>query len=345
MIYYISTVVHKKKLDRIRDSKFFGLMIDESTDISSISHVVVFGTFVEKGLPISVFLDLFEVPSSKKDVGVIFEALQKKIKEWGLDVEKCVSFGSDECSTMLDHLTRVSIRLKAVSFFLINIHCIVHRTNLAALQATQCVDCKKMSLEIDNMVNLLAEMFKRSGKKKSALSILQKELNDAQKSLRRSHKIRWLSRYQAISTLCDSLELVLVFLRDYPRSKDEVTTPLLYIKLRTFKYIYVLYFLADLLHSLSVLSKVFQYKYVNVTTIGSLIKTQIESIRMLYVVDSTHLNKDTSNIDVGYHIIPQYGPLGGYLQRLSSELKRSRFHSMDMIRDPNGIDLEEALNF
>ena len=35
MIYCISTIIHKKNLDRIRDSKFFGLMIDESTDISS----------------------------------------------------------------------------------------------------------------------------------------------------------------------------------------------------------------------------------------------------------------------------------------------------------------------
>ena len=130
-----------------------------------------------------------------------------------------------------------------------------------------------MSLEIDNIVNLLAEKFKRSGKKKSVLIALQNGLNDAQKSLQRFYKIRWLSRYQAISTLCDSLELVLVFLRDYPRSKDEVTTLFLYFKLRTFKYIYVLYFLVDLRHNLSVLSKVFQYKYVDVTIIGSLIRT------------------------------------------------------------------------
>ena len=81
MIYYISTVVHKKNLDRIRDSKFFGLMIDELIDISSTSHVVVFDTFVEEGLPISVFLDLFEVPNGKKDSDLIFESLQKRIKE------------------------------------------------------------------------------------------------------------------------------------------------------------------------------------------------------------------------------------------------------------------------
>ena len=75
MIYCISTVVHKRNLDKIRDFKFFGLMIDESNDISSIGHVVVFGTFVEKGLTISVFLNLFKVPNLKKDVGLIFEGL------------------------------------------------------------------------------------------------------------------------------------------------------------------------------------------------------------------------------------------------------------------------------
>ena len=73
---------------------------------------------------------------------------------------------------MVGHLTGFSTRLKVKTPFLINIHYIAHKTNLAALQAAQCVDCKKMSLEIYNMINLLAEMFKRSGKKKSALTVL-----------------------------------------------------------------------------------------------------------------------------------------------------------------------------
>ena len=195
------------------------------------------------------------------------------------------------------------------------------------------------------MVNLLAEMFKRSRKKKSILFALQKELNDAQKILQRFHKIKWLSRFQAISTLYDSLEPILVFLRNYLRSKDEVTSSLLYFKLRTFKYIYILYFLVDLLHSLAILFKVFQFKYVDVTTIGSLIRTMIESIRMLCVAKSIDLNQDTFNASVGYHVIPQYGRPSGYLQRLSSEIRGAKFHSVDMIRDPNGADLEEALNF
>ena len=66
MIYSISIVIQKKNLDRIRDSKFFGLMIDESTDISSTGHVVVFGTFVEEGLPISDFLGYLRFIMAKR---------------------------------------------------------------------------------------------------------------------------------------------------------------------------------------------------------------------------------------------------------------------------------------
>ena len=79
--------------------------------------------------------------------------------------------------------------------------------------------------------------------------------------------------------------------------------------------------------------------------IGSLIKTQIEPIYILYVVEGIDINQDTFNANVGYHVIPQYGPLDGYLQRLSNEIRGARFHSINTIRDHNGTDLEETLNF
>ena len=37
---------------------------------------------MEEGLPISIFLGVFEVPNGKKDASLIFESLQKRIKEW-----------------------------------------------------------------------------------------------------------------------------------------------------------------------------------------------------------------------------------------------------------------------
>jgi len=72
---------------------------------------------------------------------------------------------------------------------------------------------------------------------------------------------------------------------------------------------------------LALLSKVFQNKFVDVTTIGSIVRTEITRIRMLFIVKPTHLNATTFNENRSYHVIPQYGPVEGHLRKsLSSEI-------------------------
>lgn len=55
MIFYISKIIQLKVLDRIRNGRYFGIMIDESTDIVITSHLVMLATFVEDGLQVSFF--------------------------------------------------------------------------------------------------------------------------------------------------------------------------------------------------------------------------------------------------------------------------------------------------
>ena len=81
-------------------------------------------------------------------------------------------------------------------------------------------------------------------------------------------------------SLCDSLESVLTYLRDTPRKKkNEKEFSELYEKLRDFKMLYFL--LADILHCLSMLSKLFQAKFVDISSVGLVIRTEITLIRML----------------------------------------------------------------
>lgn len=80
-------------------------------------------------------------------------------------------------------------------------------------------------------------------------------------------------------------------------------------------------------------------------TIESIVKSEIATIRMYFVIDSCDLNQDTFNSSSGYLLLPQFGPPSGYLQRLSSEIRGSKFHSIDLIRDHLGRDLESALEF
>ena len=70
-------------------------MVDESTDISVLGHLVVFATFLEDGVSVCGFLSLLQIPGGKKDAGVIYELLVTLLNQWGLDFNKFVGFGSD----------------------------------------------------------------------------------------------------------------------------------------------------------------------------------------------------------------------------------------------------------
>ena len=66
---------------------------------------------------------------------------------------------------------------------------------------------------------------------------------------------------------------------------------------------------------------------------------------MCFLVDSYNLNQDTFNPSTGFHVIPKFGPQGGYLQHLPTKIWGSKFHSIQMTRDPSRVDLEVALSF
>ena len=72
-----------------------------------------------------------------------------------------------------------------------------------------------LSLDVNYVLNALASHFNKSSKRKSTLQALQDELNDAKKKLKRYHKIKWISRFEVVTTLCDLLESVLTYLRNF----------------------------------------------------------------------------------------------------------------------------------
>jgi len=96
----ISSVIQRQVFDRIRDLQFFGIMVDESTDIFVLEHFVGFATFFEDGVLICTFLDLLQIPRSRKDAIMIYELILTSLNQWGLDLDKFVGFGYDGASIM-----------------------------------------------------------------------------------------------------------------------------------------------------------------------------------------------------------------------------------------------------
>ncbi|KAL3688692.1 hypothetical protein R1sor_015001 [Riccia sorocarpa] len=281
-----------------------------------------------------------------KTASSIMDTILTLLKEWRLDLSRFVSFGSDGASVMLGNNNEVGAPLKReANPFVLQLHCVAHRTNLTVLSAAKHPECKDLSTEIDNVVNAVCFYFKKSPKRKEGLLHLQKELFDFKRMLKRYQKVCWLSRSEAICSVCDSLEAVLVFLRDSPHSEDHGVGKALYNKLHSFKMVYVLHFLADILKSLAALSMVFQNVNVDVTSIGAIVNAEISNIRMTYLRERIDTNAFFMNEESGYHMIPDFGPDSGYLKGLSSQMRGNMFHSVELQRCRLGTDLEEAVSF
>jgi len=98
--------------------------------------------------------------------------------------------------------------------------------------------------------------------------------------------------------------------------KNSIQAKAVLEKLGQFKYIYIFYFLANILHSLALLSKVFWNKFIDVTTIGSIICSEIVQLCMMFTVESRNLNVAMFNEDTSFHVLSKYSPLKGHLRRL-----------------------------
>ena len=59
------------------------------------------------------------------------------------------------------------------------------------------------------------------------------------------------------------------------------------------------------------MSKVFQLKFVDVTTVENILRTEVAQIRMMFIVDSCDLNADVFDESTGYHVLHDYGPYSG----------------------------------
>ena len=187
-------------------------------------------------------------------------------------MQKCIEFGFDGTITIVGQTSSIINKFKIISLFVISTHCIAHRTNLVALEATKSIEYKCLYTKIDIVVNSLPNYFLSIMEKYMLLIWLKFEW--CRKKLWKniiklkcclyfrpySHCVIFWSLWLCIFVTCQGKTLIALTLYD---------------KLRNFKYIYILYFLVDLLHDLTILSKIFQYKFVDAANIRSFVKKQI----------------------------------------------------------------------
>jgi hypothetical protein len=277
-----SKYISKKQLDRIMRSPYISVAIDESTDISVTSNMVIYIYFIEDGEVQVEFFTLVDLKgASAKDIE---EALVTALKEAGL-LEKVIVLGSDGCSVMLGKDNGVGALLRrrpeGVLNFMLQFHCAAHKLMLSSGDAFSGEYC----VEVDRMISCIHRLFKQSPKNLLELEQIYKEFAAAQtpeaqlrlRMIKRHVVTRWLSRHGAIASIVDhgTFDAVFKFVqtKDDDENADqedyEVETtatgrkaamklPELAASLLDFERVGMMFFLADITGPLNMLSLVLQ---------------------------------------------------------------------------------------
>ena len=151
---------------------------------------------------------------------------------------------------------------------IIFLHCVAHRINLTT---TDIVDRFPEVKYFQSLIYELVKYFINSPKKIHILDDYQEEILGEALSLIQPIKIRWFSYYQAIKRIKLLLEPIYSALDEIISFDHSFMASNLLNELTNFKTLFYLHFFNDLYSNLDRVSKMFQYKIFDVTSIDRVI--------------------------------------------------------------------------
>ena len=283
----------------------FGLLTDEVSDISVTEHLITFIQFFDRdaGKVTTSFLacqDILENFSSA-NAQAISNLLVESINSSGLDINKLTGFASDGASVMMGKKGGVAALLRLTCPSLINIHCICHRLALSCTDSNESI---KYIKDIELLLRQLWQFFDNSPKRMANYLKMQLELKKMDLSkgaskkvatrLKKACRTRWLSFDSSVQAVHSDFEAVLQTLS---HCQDEDATALgLLKKMKTIKFLGVIYILREVLPVLSSLSRIFQKDSLSFSAIVPQVNSTKERLDQL-LLEETPLTKLQSDID------------------------------------------------
>ena len=121
----IDGMVLEDVLHDMQESTAFSIMVDESTDVSILKQLVIYGRAVAGGKLKKRYLKIIDIDDGK--AVTIVDALTSYFHSAGIHLNQMSSFGSDGASVMIGCRGGVATLLRSENSEMIAVHCICHR--------------------------------------------------------------------------------------------------------------------------------------------------------------------------------------------------------------------------
>lgn len=268
----INNIIETNTLNVFKESAYFSLMADETTDVSILKQLVLYGRAVEKGKLKSSFLKMIDLEDGKANT--ITNAIVSYLESADLDIKRMSSFGSDGASVMIGCRTGVATQLLGHNEQMMSVHCICHRLALASGQASTDVPYLK---KMKDTLLALWKFFHYSPVRSFHLKQVQAVMNSPELKITKAVDTRWLSHKAVITTILRSLPAILVTLQQL----DEPTAVGLYKCMAKYNFFASLLLLDEVLSAVNRLSLAFQRSGIDLTTVSPLLMVLIMNLEKL----------------------------------------------------------------
>ncbi|KAH8942498.1 hypothetical protein BDL97_14G102900, partial [Sphagnum fallax] len=192
-----------KKVERIKASSSFALLIDSSTDVSTEDHLLIYVRYLHPDTLVATTKYLTCVKLLATTADAITAVLLGVMTTLGLDVQRMAGFYSDGVATMAGVKSGVATRLKAVNSRIIAVRCVAHRTALVMS------DTAKNSLElqaVDSELRQWEAFVKGYGITRLRFPIF--------------NGTHWFNRLQCVVVLTNNLAELIIFLGCATRKRN-----------------------------------------------------------------------------------------------------------------------------
>ncbi|KAL2101246.1 hypothetical protein ACEWY4_003007 [Coilia grayii] len=199
--------VREQLIELIKNSPYYALQLDESTDIAGQAQLLTYVRYLrDKVIDEDI---LFCRPLQSRTTGeAIFNVLDTFIHDNGLAWDRCVGLCTDGARAMTGRERGLAARVQQVAPLVKWTHCMVHREALAA---------KKMPVLLDSVLTQAVQIINhiKSRPLNSRLfGVLCQEMGSGHEQLLLHTEVRWLSRGRVLQRLYELRGEVKLFLTE-----------------------------------------------------------------------------------------------------------------------------------
>lgn len=276
----ISQSIKNDIVNDINQSKYFGFLLDESTDIANEKRLSICVRFVKEGTPVTKFL--CNVPIDDGCAHTIVNCVIDQMNRFGLDISKCVSLATDGASAMMGKHTGVGKQIESkYAPFCTQTHCVAHRLNLAC---SDTIKKNEFLVKFRDKFNALYHFMSGSSIRTLTLKKMQSVLQEPELSIKEPHSIRWLGLKNAVEAVFESYASVVATLAKFSEEKNP-TAKGLYKYFNNYKVALVTAFIYDVHTEIGKLSCELQKQNLLFSEISPLLDGTLGELNKLETTD------------------------------------------------------------